>query len=49
MADGIMRTLTNVRHVPKLKKMLTSLSAFDSNGYMYKVACGVMRISQNAT
>ena len=31
MHDGIVRTLTNVRHVPKLKKNLVSLRTLDSN------------------
>ena len=33
MHDGIVRTITNARHVPKLKKNLFSLATLDSNGY----------------
>ena len=32
MADRIIRTLTNVRHVPDLKKNLISLGTLDANG-----------------
>lgn len=32
MFDGVMRTLTNVRHVPNLKNNLISLGTFDKIG-----------------
>jgi hypothetical protein len=35
MHDGIVRTLTNVRHIPDLKKNLISLGTLDSLGYKY--------------
>ena len=35
MFDGIIRTLSHVRHVPNLKKNLISLSTIDSQGYKY--------------
>ena len=35
MHDGIVRTLSNVRHVPDLKKNLISLGTLDSNGYKF--------------
>ena len=35
MFDGVVRTLTNVRHVPDLKTSLISLGTLDSQGYEY--------------
>ena len=35
MYDGVVRTLTKVRHVLDLKKNLISLSTFDVKGYQY--------------
>ncbi|KAG8498562.1 hypothetical protein CXB51_004879 [Gossypium anomalum] len=35
MFDGVFRTLSDVRHVPKLKRNLISLSTLDSKGYRY--------------
>ena len=46
--DGIVRTLTDVRHVPNLKKILISLRTLDSNRCTYKVGSGVLRISNGA-
>jgi hypothetical protein len=37
MFDGIIRTLTDVRHVPKLKKNLISLGVLDSGGHKFTV------------
>ena len=48
MHDGIMRTLSDVRHIPELKKNLISLDTLDSNGCTYKAGGGVMRISNGA-
>ena len=33
MFDGVVKTLTRVRHVPELKKNLISLGVLDSSGY----------------
>ncbi|KAK3016566.1 hypothetical protein RJ639_005827 [Escallonia herrerae] len=44
MHDGIVRTLTDIRHVLELRKNLISLGTFDSNGCRYRAAGGVMRI-----
>lgn len=33
--DGVVRTLTNLRHVPKLRKSLISLGAVDTMGYYF--------------
>ena len=35
MYDGIIKTLSDVRHVPELKKNLISLRVLDSNGYKF--------------
>ena len=48
MHDGIVRTLSDVRHIPELKKNLISLGTLDSNGCTYKAGGGVMRISKGA-
>ncbi|KAK3007741.1 hypothetical protein RJ639_014050 [Escallonia herrerae] len=48
MHDGIVRTLTDVRHVPELRKNLISLGTLDSNGCSYRAAGGVMRIIKGA-
>ncbi|KAK3006364.1 hypothetical protein RJ639_016617 [Escallonia herrerae] len=44
MHDGIMRTLTDVKHVPELRKNLISLGTLDSNSCSYRAVGGVMRI-----
>ena len=46
MYDGIVRTLSNVRHVPDLKKNLISLGTLDSNGCKYTAEGGVIKISK---
>jgi hypothetical protein len=46
MHDGIVRTLTNVRHIPDLKKNLISLGTLDSLGYKYSGEAGVIRVSK---
>ncbi|KAK2995464.1 hypothetical protein RJ640_005398, partial [Escallonia rubra] len=48
MHYGIMRTLTDVRHVPELRKNLISLGTLDSNGCSYWATGGVMRIMKGA-
>jgi len=44
MHDGVVRTLTNVRHIPDLKKNLISLGTLDSQGYKYYAEGGVLRV-----
>eukprot|EP01018_Ginkgo_biloba_P027656 Gb_41806 [translate_table: standard] len=46
MFDGIVRTLTEVRHVPELKKNLISLGVLDSAGYKCTCQGGVMKVSK---
>ncbi|XP_071932870.1 uncharacterized protein [Coffea arabica] len=48
MYDGIVRTLTNVRHVPDLKKNLISLGTFESIGCRYSGGNGVLKITRGA-
>ncbi|KAK2997548.1 hypothetical protein RJ639_025571 [Escallonia herrerae] len=48
MHDGIVRTLTDVMHVPELRKNLISLGTFDSNGCSYRAADGVMMIMKGS-
>ncbi|KAK3041740.1 hypothetical protein RJ639_000664 [Escallonia herrerae] len=44
MHDGIVRSLTDVRHVPELRKNLISLGTLDFNGCSYRASSRVMRI-----
>ncbi|GKA32116.1 retrovirus-related pol polyprotein from transposon TNT 1-94, partial [Tanacetum coccineum] len=48
MHDGVVRTLTDVRHVPDLKKNLISLGVLDSKGFKYTNENGVLRVSKGA-
>ena len=48
MYDGIVRTLTNVRHVSNLKKNLISLDTLNKKAYKYAAKGGVMNISTKA-
>jgi len=44
MFDGHVRTLTNVRHVPYLKKSLLSLGALEAQGCKFSSAEGVSKL-----
>ncbi|KAG8474366.1 hypothetical protein CXB51_034141 [Gossypium anomalum] len=46
MFDGVVRTLTSIRHVPELKRNLISLSTFDLKGHKYTTKSGVLKISK---
>ncbi|WVZ86727.1 hypothetical protein U9M48_033466 [Paspalum notatum var. saurae] len=46
MHDGIVRTLTGVRHVPDMTKDLISLSTLDGKGYKYSGGDGVLKVSK---
>ncbi|GJT95003.1 retrovirus-related pol polyprotein from transposon TNT 1-94 [Tanacetum coccineum] len=48
MHDGVVRTLTDVHHVPDLKKNLISLGVLDSKGFKYTSKNGVLRVSKGA-
>eukprot|EP00253_Pinus_taeda_P027941 PITA_27941 len=44
MFDGTTKILTDVRHVPELRKNVISLVALDTNGYKTVIQGGVMKI-----
>ena len=46
MFDSVIRTLCDVRCVLDLRKNLISLGTLDSNGFSYKYANGVMKVSK---
>ena len=46
MFDCVIRTLCDVRHVLGLRKNLISLGTLDGNGFNYKFANGVMKVSK---
>ncbi|GJY33991.1 retrovirus-related pol polyprotein from transposon TNT 1-94 [Tanacetum coccineum] len=46
MHDGVVKTLTDVRHVPDLKKNLISLGVLDSKGFKYTSENGELRVSK---
>ena len=50
MFDGIVRTLTNVKHVPKFKKNLVSLGYLEHYGFNFssRAKSGVLNISTGA-
>ncbi|KAF5442569.1 hypothetical protein F2P56_035213 [Juglans regia] len=49
MYDGIVRILSNVRHVLFLKKNLISLGILDSFGYQYSATGGVIRVYKGSS
>jgi len=46
MFDGQVQTLTNVRHVPNLKKNFLSLGALETRGYKFSGADGGIKITK---
>lgn len=46
--DDVLRTLTNVRCIPKLNKNLISLGTLDSLGWKYINESGVLKVSWGA-
>ena len=48
MFDGVVRVLSNVRHVPDLRKNLISLGVSDDLGYSYSSKGGIMKITKGA-
>ncbi|KAG8472196.1 hypothetical protein CXB51_036507 [Gossypium anomalum] len=48
MFDGVVRTLSDVRHAPELKRNLISLNTLDSKGYRYTAESGVLKISKGS-
>lgn len=47
MYGSTLRTLTDVRHVPELKKNLISLGVLDSGGYNCTCQGGVLKVSKS--
>ena len=47
MFDGIVRILTDVRHVSELKKNLISLGTLDSIGCEFRGQDGVIKVSKS--
>ncbi|KAL5766903.1 hypothetical protein ACOSP7_017520 [Xanthoceras sorbifolium] len=48
MHDGVIRTLTDVRHIPELKRNLISLSTLDSNDYKFTGGDGVLKVAKGS-
>jgi 5'-3' exoribonuclease 2 len=48
MHDGIIRTLTDVRHIADMSKNLISLSTLDGKGYKYSGGDGVLKVSKGS-
>ncbi|KAG8478679.1 hypothetical protein CXB51_028516 [Gossypium anomalum] len=48
MFDGVVRTLSGIRHVPELKRNLILLSTLDSKGYRYTAKSRVLNISKGS-
>ena len=46
MFNGVIRMFCDVRHVPDLRKNMISLGTLDGNGFSYKYANGVMKVSK---
>ncbi|XP_075110563.1 putative mitochondrial protein AtMg00300 [Nicotiana tabacum] len=46
--DGVVRTITQVRHVPDLKKNLISLSTLDEQGYRYMSGAGTIKVTKGS-
>ena len=48
MFDGVVRVLSNVKHIQDLRKNLTSLGVLDDLGYSYTSKGGIMKITKGA-
>ena len=48
MFNGQVRTLTNVQHVPDLKKNLLSLRALEARGYKFSGANGAVKVTKGS-
>ena len=49
MFDEFLRTLSDVRHIPNLKRNLISLSTLDLKGYKYIGEGGVLKVSKGVS
>ena len=48
MFDGIIRTLTDVRYIPKMKRNLISVSALDAKGHKYSGGDSVLKVTKGS-
>jgi len=48
MFDGQVRILTNIRHVPNLKKNLLSLGSLEARGYKFSGADGAIKVTKGS-
>lgn len=48
MFDGTIRTLSDVRHIPSLKKNLISLSTLDNKGYKYSGRDVIVKVTKDS-
>jgi len=48
MFDGHVRTLTNVRHVPDLRKNLLSLGSWEAQGCKFSGADGGIKVTKGS-
>ena len=48
MFDGVVRVISNVKHVPNTMKNLISLGVLDDLGYSYSSKGGIMKITKGA-
>ena len=48
MFDGVIRTLTDVRHVPELRKKIISLGVLDSHCHKFTGLSGLLKVSKGA-
>jgi hypothetical protein len=48
MHDGMIRTLTDVRHVPTMSRNLISLNTLDLKGYKYSTLGGVLKVPKDS-
>lgn len=44
MYDDTIRTLTEVRHIPMMRRNLVSLDTLDKKGYRYSDKYGVLKV-----
>lgn len=47
--DGAVRTISDVRYVPDLKRNLISLNTLYSKVYKYNGECGVLKVSKGCS
>ena len=48
MFDGMIRTLTDVRYIPKMKRNLIFVSALDAKGYKYSGGDSVLKVTKGS-